>query len=154
MARILTGKERLLINFMREYKSATKEQLKEFVGASDKLLEKALKTTMIRRDGAVYYLGAKPDEKVIKALDVLMHFKKQAKWHIRSNFPFQVSFYMNNKVFDVVTIDEGEEAMISAAVNRTAAERVIAIIPDEESKDKVKINKPIRFCIVNPLRFI
>ena len=90
MARILTGKERLLINFMREYKSATKEQLKEFVGASDKLLEKALKTTMIRRDGAVYYLGTKPDEKVIKALDVLMHFKNRPNGIYAAIFLFRL----------------------------------------------------------------
>jgi len=154
MAPYLSGKERQLINFMREYKTATRQQLKELVNATDRLLEKAVNSTMIRQDGEIYYLGTKPDYKMIKALEVLVHFKKKANWHMHGDFPFQISFYMNEKVFDVAVIEEGEEAMMSAAINRTMAERVIAVIDKEDSISKLKINKPVRYCKLNPLTFL
>jgi len=153
MAPYLSGKERQLINFMREYKTATRQQLKELVNATDRLLEKAVNSTMIRQDGEIYYLGSKPDYRMIKALEVLVHFRKRVSWHMRGDFPYQISFYMNDKVFDVAVIEEGEEAMMSAAINRTIAERVIAVIAKETSIDKININKPVRFCTINPIRF-
>jgi hypothetical protein len=138
---------------MREYRTATRQQLRELVNATDRLLEKAVSSTMIRQDGEVYYLGTKPDSKMIKALEVLVHFKKKVNWHMHGDFPFQISFYMNDKVFDVAVIEEGEEAMMSAAINRTYAERVIAVIDREENISRIKINKPVRYCTVNPIRF-
>ena len=154
MAPYLSGKERQLINFMREYKTATRQQLKELVNATDRLLEKAVNSTMIRQDGEIYYLGSKPDYRMIKALEVLVHFRKRVSWHMRGDFPYQISFYMNDKVFDVAVIEEGEEAMMSAAINRTYAERVIAVVQNIESIKQIRIDKPIRFCTVNPLCFI
>lgn len=73
---------------------------------------------------------------------------------MHGDFPFQISFYMNDKVFDVAVIEEGEEAMMSAAINRTYAERVIAVVQNIESIKQIRIDKPIRFCTVNPLCFI
>jgi hypothetical protein len=154
MPQILSGKERQLINFMREYKTATRQQLGELVGATDRLLEKAVNSTMMQREGEIYYLGQKPDHKMIMALEVLVHFRKKIKWHMHGEFPYHITFYMNDKVFDVAVIEEGEEAMMSAAINRTTVERVIAVIEDLESIKQIKIDKTLRFCTVNPLRFI
>jgi len=154
MSPYLSGKERQLINFMREYKTATRQQLRELVNATDRLLEKAVSSTMIRQDGEIYYLGSKPDYRMIKALEVLVHFRKRVSWHMRGDFPYQISFYMNDKVFDVAVIEEGEEAMMSAAINRTIAERVIAVIDREDSISKLRISKPVRYCTLNPITFL
>ena len=75
------------------------------MGASDKLLGK--RSTMIRRDGAVLYLGTKPDESDKNWTSNA--FQKTGQMAYTQQFSFQVSFYMNNKVFDVVTIDEGKK---------------------------------------------
>lgn len=153
MVPYLTGNERQLFNFMREYKTATKRQLKELVNVTDRLLEKAVNSTMVRCENDVYYLGTKPDSRMIMALEVLVYFKKKVKWHVRGNYPYCISFYMNNKVFDVVVIMEGEEAMMSALINRTIAERVIAVVEKADSIRNLGINKPIRCCTVNPIKF-
>lgn len=139
---------------MREYKTATRKQLGELVGATDRLLEKAMNSTMMQRDGEIYYLAQKPDPKMIKALEVLVYFRKKVKWHMRSEFPYHITFYMNDKVFDIAVIEEGEETMMSAAINRTRAERIIAVVENAENIKQTKIDKTLRFCTVNPLRFI
>jgi hypothetical protein len=61
---------------------------------------------------------------------------------------------MHDKTFDVTVIKSGEEAMMSAAINRVQyIERIIAVVEDINSIKQLDINVPVRYCTINPVTF-
>jgi hypothetical protein len=154
MVYVQSDREKRIISFIQEYRTVTARQIKDFTGASDKLLGRITHTHRIQKDGDVYYVGHHPDMNMIKAMAVLIHFKKDIEWHLRADFPFYITFYMHNKTFDVTVIKSGEEAMMSAAINRVQhIERIIAVVEDINSIKQLDINIPVRYCTINPARF-
>jgi hypothetical protein len=149
----LSGREKRILKIIREYKTMSKKQIKKLVGASDELLDKMVKNTMIQNTGDIYFIGERADINTIMALEVLIYFKKDVTWHLKANFPFCITFYMNNKVFDVAVIRSGEEMLISTAINRIQADRVIVVVEDISSIKKINIDKPVRFCTIEPIVF-
>lgn len=154
MMYIQSSREKRIVSFIQEYRTVTGQQIKDFIGASDKLLDRILHTHRIQKDGDIYYIGRQPDMNMIKAIPVLIHFKKDIEWHLRSDFPFYITFYMHNKAFDVTVIKSGEEAMMSAAINRVRhIERIIAVVEDINSINRLNIDTPVRYCTVDPVTF-
>jgi hypothetical protein len=154
MVYVQSNREKRVISFIQEYRTATAQQIKDFTGASDKLLDRITHTHRIQKDGDMYYVGHQPDINIIKAIPVLIHFKKDIEWHLRADFPFYITFYMHDKTFDVTVIKSGEEAMMSAAINRVQyIERIIAVVEDINSIKQLDINVPVRYCTINPVTF-
>jgi hypothetical protein len=150
----LSAKEKETLAFLREYKTATAAQLKEFVHCSDRLLNKLTRHSMVKTDDDVYYLGHRPELAMISALEVLRYFIKDVDWHLRGTYPIYITFYMNGKTFDVTVVKPGEEGLISAAVNHIPQiERLIAVVEDTSSIPRITINVPVRYCTVNPVTF-
>lgn len=129
MGRFLSNKEKHILQFINEYGCATKEQVKHFTNASDRNLENLIKGQFIRKDKkSEIYLARtmrEPDEKMIIALEILSFFKDDMEWHSRADFPFKISFFMHEKVFDITVVLPGEELLMSAALNRSGAERIL-----------------------------
>jgi hypothetical protein len=154
MVYIQTSREKRIISFIQEYRTVTAQQIKDFIGASDKLLAMIPQRHRIHKDDGIYYVGRQPDAAMIKAVPVLIHFKKSVEWHLRSDFPFYITFYMNGKTYDVTVIKSGEESMMASAINRVyRIERVIAVVEDINSIPKLDLTVPARYCTVDPVTF-
>jgi hypothetical protein len=154
MVYIQSSREKRIVSFIQEYRTVTVDQIRAFIGGSDKLLGMIPQRHRIHKDDGIYYVGRQPDTAMIKAIPVLIHFKKAVEWHLKSDFPFYITFYMNGKTYDVTVIKSGEESMMSAAINHIhSIERVIAVVEDINSIPKLDITVPARFCTVDPVTF-
>lgn len=155
MPRIMSIREKLALRFINEYGCATKEQIKLFSKASDKHIENLVKGHYIRKDkkSDVYLVKSlqEIDEKMLLALEILSYFKDKAEWHSKTDFPYKISFFMCGQIFDIAVVMPGEEVLMTAAINRSSAEKVIVGI---KTKDTVlRIEKPARYYIFEEKMF-
>lgn len=152
-------KQQKILESINKFGGMTYAQIERFNKLKN--LDKELKTLVNRKkvkiiDNNIYIPIGKQEVniKVIKALEVCtylnsVHSEISIEWCNLESFPFTLAFFRNDKVFDVSVIDEGEELIHSAAINRTAAERVIVILERQSQIQKIKINKQVKYCIIN-----
>lgn len=93
------------------------------------------------------------NKRIIKAIDVYSYLntvgeEKKVEWCELSQFPFTLTLFRNEMIYDIAAINQGEENSFSAAINRSAAEKVIVIVESPLQIEKLKITKEYRICII------
>ncbi|KOF56720.1 MULTISPECIES: DUF5697 family protein [Clostridium] len=151
-------KQQKILDNINKFGCMTYEQIKELSNLKD--LDKELKILVNQRrvrvlEGNIYVsIGRREvNNKVLKALEICTYLNSinrqvSIQWCNVEDFPFTLVFFRNGKIFDAVVINEGEEVIYSAAVNRTAAERIIVILESASQIEKIKINKQAKYCTV------
>ncbi|KHD38167.1 hypothetical protein NL50_01275 [Clostridium acetobutylicum] len=151
-------KQERILKFIEKFGVARIEHMKRILNIKDidkqfKILIRQRKVKLVFND--ICILNGKKDFniKMIKALDLysclyLNNGGIPVEWCMPQDFPFTIAFFRNSKVFDVAVINEGEENIYSSAINRGVSERVIAVISEENQKEKIKINKQIKCCTI------
>lgn len=147
-----------MLEAINKFGGMTYNQLKEF--NKIKNLDKELKSLVNRKkvkivnDNVYVPVGKREvNIKIIKALEVCTYLNSidseiSIEWCNLESFPFTLAFFRNDKVFDICVINEGEELIYAAAVNRTAAERVIVMFEKLNQIEKFKINKQVKYCTI------
>lgn len=151
-------KQQKILESINKFGSMTYNQLEEFNKLKN--LDKELKTLVNRKkvkvinDNIYVPVGKREvNNKVIKALEVCTYLNSidseiSIEWCDLESFPFTLAFFRNDKVFDISVINEGEELIYAAAINRTAAERVIVMFEKPSQIEKFKINKQVKYCTI------
>lgn len=151
-------KQQKILESINKFGCMTYNQIERF--SKSKNLDKELKVLVNRKkvkiiDDNIYIPVGKREvnNKVIKALEVCTYLNSidsqiSIEWCNLENFPFTLVFFRNDRIFDISVINEGEELIYSAAVNRTSAERVIVILEELNQIEKLKINKQVKYCTV------
>lgn len=151
-------KQQKILESINKFGCMTYNQIEKFNKLKN--LDKELKALVNRKkvkiiEGDIYIPMGKQEvnNKIIKALEVCTYLnsvdsKISIEWCNLEDFPFTLVFFRNDRIFDISVITEGEELIYSAAVNRTAAERVIVILENPNQIEKLKINKQVKYCTV------
>lgn len=144
----LANIEREILKFLNEYGQVTKNQLERLFNATDKNIENLIKNQLAVKDGAIIMLRTvkEKDERLLCCIDLLISLMQELKdieWHIRSGFPFYITFYRNNKAFDITVIHPGEEVLMETALSRSQSKRIIVIAPYKIRA--LNIDKSIRY---------
>lgn len=152
----LCHREKETLRLLNEYGQATRQQLKELCNASDKNIENLIKYRLAKEeDGIIMLRSVKSAEpKMILSLELLKYFLQNfddIEWHSRSYFPFFISIYRNDKVFDITAISPGEETLMGTALTRTQSSRILIVI--KEPIAPLQIDKPIRYFIPSEQKF-
>ena len=154
----INSKQEKILESINKFGCMTYNQIKKLNKISD--LDKQLKTLLRQRklkvmEDSIYVpIGIRDiNSKALRALDVYIYLVNADKeisieWCTLNKFPFEMSFFRNGKVFDVAVINEGEELIYSAAINRKDSERIIILVEDQEQIKKIKINEKVKYCTV------
>ena len=133
------------------------KQIESITGLKDldKLMEPIIKqwNSNIKKETDLYFIkNGSIRERTLKALELyaFLSTKGTIEWCEPVDFPFELSLFMNNKVFDIAVIEEGEEIIYTTAIERSIADRVIIIIDKEEQKSLIRLTKKHKICIWEP----
>ena len=118
---MLLRNEGAVIKWLSQYEAIERRQLKEMINkslnSSDSFVNSMLKQSRIANleDG---YIGldhlCKPDYKLIKAIWILIEFIKNVEpmAHYPATYPSQLFFLLENKGYEVIVLDEGDEDLL------------------------------------------
>ncbi|NLZ53414.1 MAG: hypothetical protein GX892_09755 [Thermoanaerobacteraceae bacterium] len=153
---LLCHREKQTLRLLSEYGQATRQQLKELCNASDKNIENLIKYRLAKEEDGIIMLRAvsKKEQKMVLSLELLKYFLlnyDDIQWHSRSYFPFFISLYRNDKVFDITAVSPGEETFMATALNRSQSSRILIVL--EEPAAPLRIDKPVRYFIPSEQKF-
>ena len=121
----------------------------------DKLISYLARQKRIRLEGAYCYAasedeGAK-DKKTIAALWVLADFIERVDFHATGNFPAQVIFVSNDKIYEIAYVEKGREALISQLLDEKGEKDsgYIIIVEAEEQIEKLDYSSILGYCTVS-----
>ena len=146
----LTTEETDILKLLENYGCLKESQIHKYYNKdkTDLVLGFLYKKGLItRKDGAVALRGLSCNEDIQKAFEVLLHFRDELQDHWPVAYPFVLYFMKNNKPYDVAVVVPGNEAVLSAVINRSFAQRVIAVIENKEQISELEIEKPVLFFI-------
>lgn len=160
----LNNKHKSILHIITKFSCIKKKQLKDLTGIKhmDPLLSDLIKQGIINVKDDIYFVTGQNNinKKVLKALDIYVYLNSMDKenpveWCELSQFPFVLTLFRNNKVYDLAVIDQGEETSFISSINRSIAERVIVVIENPLQIEKIKTEKELRICIIedNDLKF-
>ncbi|NJD02369.1 MAG: hypothetical protein FIA99_07205 [Ruminiclostridium sp.] len=146
----LTADEVEILKVLENYGYLKEDQIKKYF--KNEKTEKHLgflysKGLITRRDGFAALRGVPADPSVIKAFEVLLYYRDEIETHWPATYPFTIYFMRGGKHYDVAVIPPGSETIMCTVINRSYAERVIAVIDSEEQIDEIEIEKPVLFFI-------
>lgn len=155
---IFANIEKQILKFLNEYGQASIKQLRKLFHATDRNLQNLIENDFARKNEEVIMVRSVKgkDEKLLYAIDLLIFFLKKlsdVNWHTRATFPFYITFYRNNKVFDITVVYPGEETLMETAINRSQANRVIVIAPYKIRPLKLKQEIGVRYYIPKNKKF-
>ena len=92
----------------------------------------------------------KPDMDLIKAFWVLVDFYDNVEFHYPSEYPAQIAFFMDSKLYEIIKADYGKEAVINHALSIQTPEQPdrIIIVDKEEQIPEITADNILCFCIV------
>lgn len=146
----LTAEETEILKLLESYGFLKELQIHKYF-KSEKT-EKCLgflysKGLITRYDGFAALRGVQSDPSAIKAFEVLLYYRDEIDTHWPATYPFTIFFMKGGKHYDVAVIPPGNETILSAVINRSYAERVIAVIDSKEQINEIEIEKPVLFFI-------
>lgn len=100
-----------------------------------------------RQNGLVVLSGFRGDTAVVKAFEVILYYRNEIQNHWPSQPPYEIYFMKGDRHYDIAVIKPGEEIVKSAQINRSTAERVIAVIDNKDQIEAMEIEKPVLFFI-------
>lgn len=153
----LANREKEALKFLNEYGQATKQQLKDICNASDKNIENLVKNRLAKEIDDIILIRSvqEKDQKLLMSLELLKYFLlnfEDITWHSRSSFPFYITLYRNDKVFDITAVLPGEEVFMTTALNRSQGSRILIVAP--ELTKPLRLDKPIRYYIPEQQLFL
>lgn len=155
----MNNNQKEILNLISKFGCLTTTQIENITKIKN--VDKVMNPLVKQKNGDVkqeddrYFLSSlkKPDAKLMKALEVysyLSNTNKPVEWCMPVEFPFTVSLFRNNKVFDIAVLDEGEEIVYCPAINRSNSERVLFILDDIKQIKNIRLDKPYKICFLKP----
>lgn len=152
---ILPG-ELEILKLLEDYGSLKEEQVLRYFACekTGTYLEFLKRKGLITINGNIAALrGVQTSTAIIKAFEVILYYKNDMQEHHPSGPLFTLFFKKGGRFYDVAVIEPGNEAFMSAAINPSSAERVIAVIDSKEQIPAIEIEKLVLFFIPgNPPR--
>lgn len=152
----INNKDKKLLDLINMFGCIKERQIEALVGKKyEKQISHLLSSKLINRHDDIYMTiyQDKIDYNMLKCIDLFIYFNEKIGWYSAEEYPFYIAVMLGDNVYDITTVSSGEESMIYPVINRSKAERVIMIVDDVESIKKLNIEKPVRYCTVNPVKF-
>ena len=146
---ILPEEEKIL-KLLEDYNCLTEEQLlRYFEDSKTEMYIRFLcsKGLAKRQDSLIVLNGFRGGTSITRAFEVILYYHSEIQNHWPSQPPYEIYFMKGNRHYDIAVIKPGEEIAKSAQINRTTAERVIAVIDDKDQVNATEIEKPVLFFI-------
>ena len=155
---MLLRNEGAVIKWLSQYEAIERRQLKEMINkslnSSDSFVNSMLKQSRIANleDG---YIGldhlCKPDYKLIKAIWILIEFIKNVEpmAHYPATYPSQLFFLLENKGYEVIVLDEGDEDLLKRVQFNSEVTYIVVLPTMEMRKSLIKINAPCIFATID-----
>ena len=146
----LTSEETEILKLLESYGCLKESQIQKYFKNEKTDMRLGFlhnKGLITRKDGDAALRGLSCNVDSQRAFEVLLHFRDELQDHRPVSYPFILYFMKNNKPYDVAVISRGSEAVLSAVINRSFAERVVAVIESKEQISELEIEKPVLFFI-------
>ena len=150
------AKQNKIIELISKFGCMRYRHIKKMISVRDldKQLEILVSTQKIQRIAKdIYALKAikEINMSMLKAIDVFIHLNDcnvEVDWFFAEDYPFTLAFCKKGNAFDIADIKVSNENSIVEAINRSKAEKVIAIVEDVAQMERVQIEKMVRFAII------
>lgn len=149
----LTNKQKQALSIIKEYGCAGKNQIKTLTKCTDKDINMLISQRYIEKHGDVLTVPAgKPDIRTLMSLEVLVHFSKDLKWHVKADFPYIITFHAGGKVYDVTAVTD-DEIILGPAIERVKTENTIVVVQNVDIIGRLNIKRDVLYCTIKPLRW-
>ena len=150
-----------IIRVMSDYKTVIYNQIIRMFPDKSEIVEKIIKR-LIKDKRMVYdeetkilsygyEKNDKPDLNLITAFWILVDFYEGVDFHCPSEYPVQIAFFMENKFYEIIKVDDGKVAMINhilAAKTREPSDKII-IVGSEKQIPEITVENIFCFCTVD-----
>jgi hypothetical protein len=87
---------------------------------------------------------------LISAFWVLIDFIDGAEFHIPSDYPAQIAFFMENELYEIICVETGKEIIVNYALSTKKPKQSnrIIVIDNENQIPKIDIYNIFCFCVV------
>lgn len=156
---VLTDIDEKIMDSLSKFKRLKIYQLKRTLDRPETAVDNRLRTLAARKyieiteDGFVQIPAnvqpkCTPNEH--KVFDILIHFKDDIDGYYMGEFPFYLLFTMHDAVYDVAIFDDPIlEVTQVTLINRSPAERIIAIIRDTDQMNRLAIEKNVMYITID-----
>ena len=92
-----------------------------------------------------------PDLNLITAFWILVDFFDTVEFHYLSEYPVQISFFMDATMYEIITAEQGKETMLNniLSLQKNDPPNRIIIVDNEKQIPKIKADNIFCFCTVN-----
>lgn len=151
---MITDSQSKILNFLREYKSATYKQLLFFTKANPQDVKYLVNNKYIEvdRESSILYLKVyrKADVRATIALDILREILPEVnECKYSKDYPIILTVITkNNESCDIAVVKSFEQEMFFKKINDISkSKKVIVVIEDENyNKRKIKTKKQVLIC--------
>jgi len=154
---MLLEEEQHIIHWLSQYGALPKTQVAKLIHKPERIAKRIIHYLLKTRQVSLinnYYIGLdplqKPDAKIITALWVLLQFNGSVAMsaHYKANYPAQLYFLKNNKGYEVIVLDEGDDDLLKFVQVQEEVKYVI-VVPDVSMMQKLpKLNAPCVYATV------
>ena len=159
-AEIYGNEAETLLRAISMYPGLSRQQLLQFhPGKEDKastLLSSLEKQGRIHQDRYGRYLpqggfSTKVDQNTEKAVWVLLDFLDRVEYHAASDFPVKIVFFADGEEYEIICVQQGQEAMIGQAMRlrKEAVPRRIVVVEDPRQITALVFPGICGFCTVS-----
>ena len=147
-----------LLRDLSMYRCLTKDQIKRLHPGKSRILDNLLTYLeyhkRIWRTGECYFASEEdrnhPKRGLSTAIQVMLDFAENAEYHTISDFPAQIIFFADKKVYEIVYVELGREALISRLLTdaREQDSNYIVIVENLGQIEKIKAPNIRGYCTV------
>ena len=148
-----------LLRDLSMYRCLTKNQIRRLYPEKARILDNLLTYLeyhkRIWRTGDCYFASEEdmdhPKRGLSAALQVMLDFADNTEYHSISDFPAQIIFFADQKVYEIVYVEPGREALISHLLQDAKEQdsNYILIVEKLTQIDKIKAPNIRGFCTVS-----
>lgn len=94
--------------------------------------------------------SAASDTGMIAAFWVLLDFIDRVEYHTSSDFPVKISFFSENKMYEIIYVAYGQELLVGHALSEKDDARRIIVVDDPKQIEQLNIPGVSGYCTVSP----
>ena len=149
-----------IIRVLSDYRALTREQVLRMFPKKNEIVQNIV-ARLVKQKRIIYdektkmlsygtELKEQPDINLIKAFWVLLDLYDTVEFHYPSQYPAQIAFFMDAKLYEIIKADYGKETVINHLLSlqsEGSPERII-MVDNEEQIAEITADNILCFCIV------
>lgn len=151
-----------IVRILSVYKTLMYEQIVRMFPDKSEIIKKIIARLIKQRrifydeKRAMLSYGAEPDSEsmdssLITAFWVMADFISEAEYHTPCEFPAQIAFFMGDDLYEIITVENGKETVMSRILSGKNCEQSnkIIIVGNEKQIPKITDENIFCFCTVS-----